>query len=50
MGETDGKTIFIKKLSNRIDMAATMVHEFIHYNCHFNLGNKKIFNCFSRRN
>ena len=41
MGETDGKTIFIKKLSNRIDMAATMVHEFIHYNCHFNLGNKK---------
>ena len=22
-------------------MAATMVHEFIHYNCHFNLENKK---------
>ena len=35
-GQTDGKTIYIKKSNNRIDMAAVMVHEFIHYNCHFN--------------
>ena len=35
-GQTDGKTIYIKKSNNRIDMSATMVHEFIHYNCHFN--------------
>ena len=34
-GQTDGKTIYIKKSNNRIDMAAVMVHEFIHYNCHF---------------
>ena len=34
-GQTDGKTIYIKKSSNRIDMSATMIHEFIHYNCHF---------------
>lgn len=35
-GQTDGKTIYIKKSNNRIDMAGVMVHEFIHYNCHFN--------------
>ncbi len=34
-GQTNGKTIYIKKSNNRIDMAAVMVHEFIHYNCHF---------------
>ena len=34
-GQTDGKTIYIKKSSNRIDMSATIIHEFIHYNCHF---------------
>lgn len=34
-GQTDGKTIFIKKSRNRVDMSATMIHEFIHYNCHF---------------
>lgn len=35
-GQTDGKTIYIKKSNNRINMAGVMVHEFIHYNCHFN--------------
>lgn len=39
-GETDGKTIYIKKSNNRVDMAAVMVHEFIHYNCHFNMKEK----------
>lgn len=34
-GQTDGKTIYIKKSNNRIDMAGVMIHEFIHYNCHF---------------
>lgn len=34
-GQTDGKTIYVKKSNNRIDMAGVMIHEFIHYNCHF---------------
>ena len=39
-GQTDGKTIYLKKSNNRIDMAGVMVHEFIHYNCHFNMEEK----------
>lgn len=40
LGKTSGKKIFISKSKNRIDMAGVMIHEFIHYNCHFNIGEK----------
>lgn len=40
LDKTDGKKIFISKSKNRIDMAVVMIHEFTHYNCYFNIGEK----------